>query len=172
MFALTNVVVSLRKEYVALLKAEQEDVPGVNNSVRVKVKFSKDFGYLSIDGYTLTSPPEAFVRLKQVRPLRLSIAFSKDKSGNFNARVSSSEKDVNVSIDLAGVDDRQFRKRWYEKVEIDGEFIVGQESFLIGTGLSVELGKMRFGPRVYALVDRDVNVAYGFSLGWKPFNRN
>src|SRR3990167_356647 len=27
MFALTNVVVSLRKEYVALLKAEQEDVP-------------------------------------------------------------------------------------------------------------------------------------------------
>lgn len=172
--AVTSVSLSWKKAYESLANATQQPVPGSQPSdpVRKKVEFNKDFGYVRVDGYTLTDPAEAWVSVKQNRPLKISLVVSQDDSGKWKTRVSSSEENVGLDISVAAVNPKMLAEKWYEKLSLAVDFGGGSSGGLLGVGVDVRLGKFRVGPMVWATMGPgSFSTYYGATFGWSPFKR-
>ena len=170
----TTVTATWKKAYEALVKGVQTDVPGSQptDPARKKVSFDKDFGYIGVSGYTLTDPAEAWVSVKQNRPLRLTVTVTQDDSGKWKTRVASSEENIAYDITLASVNPKMLAERWYERLSLAVEFGGGPDAAIAGLGADVRLGKFRIGPMVWALAGiGKFSMYYGVTFGWSPFKR-
>jgi sulfur transfer complex TusBCD TusB component (DsrH family) len=170
-----NLVVFWKKKYEAQGTGTQTVVPGDGPAKpeRLKVSFSKDFGYIGVNGYTITSPPEYFVSVDQKRPLKMTLVVGQLKDGSWKASVTSSEENVGVDIAVAAVNPHIFDDHWYEKLGLSLDLGVGANGFLGGVGASYRFGKFDVGPKVWLSAGGSgVNVAYGAGLVWRPFDVN
>lgn len=122
--SLNSLVVKWKKAYEAALKASQTEVPPVEpgGPVRKRVDFSADMGYIGVTGHTLTDPPEGHVRVDQLRPLRLTLAVTKNRDGTWSSLVTSSEDNVGVDIAVSGIDLSVIKPRWYQRIWVDAGF--------------------------------------------------
>lgn len=114
-------VVQWKKAYEGAVDASQTEVPtepGV--PPRIRVDFRKDFGAIGVMGHTLTSPPEGFVRVEQLRPWKLTIAVVKNKDGTWSTYVASSDENLAVDIALSGIDPAALKPRWYQRLWLEG----------------------------------------------------
>ena len=136
---------------------------------RLRVDFNKDWGYIGIEGYTLTDPAFAWVSIKQNRPLKLTLAISQDQEGLWHTYTTSSEDNVQADIVLSGVNPWFNDKHWYEK--ISGTVMVGAGSGGVVGGIGVGVDISQFTVSVMAF-DHSSNVTspmYGLGLQWRPF---
>lgn len=165
-----------KKAYEAVMSATQTTdgtaVPEQCGSIRTRVDFSHDFGYIGVSGHTVTNPPTAHVEVKQNRPLVMTLALTQSKDGTWRTYATSSEDNVAIDIALAGVNPYVFEDRWYEKFAV-------RESLAVGSGLAASFsmtyafGKFDVGPTVIVDLDGDrARHFVGASVGWFPFRRS
>lgn len=166
---LNSAVVKWKKAYEGLASANQTDVPE-GDKVRKKVNFNKDFGYIGVSGHTLTDPAEAYVKVEQLRPLKITMAVTQAKDRTWNVYTTSSEDNVGIDITLAGVSPYVFEKRWYENIGISAEAGLG-DGVLAGVGASYSFGSIDVGPRFWLTATDKVDRFYGAGFIWRPFTR-
>lgn len=166
-----RLAIKWKKAYEAQVEGRQDDVPGEGDVKRTKVSFSKDFGYIGVEGYTLTDPPQAYVKVQQNRPLMLSLALTQDRKGVWKTYVTSSESDVGVDVVVSAVNPYLLKDKWYEKLSLTTSLAGDSDAFMASFGVSYDFGSFVLGPSVFALYSDRVSVAYGANLSWKPFKR-
>lgn len=139
-----------KKAYEAALAANQTEEPPVDNGpVRKRVEFAGNLGPIRATGHTLTDPPEAFLKLEQVDPLRLTVAVAQNKDKTWSAFVTSSDENVAVKVDLAGVNPLVISPKWYERVWLDlGAAALGDPAGYLG--LSWRGDRLSVGAMCYA----------------------
>lgn len=161
--------------YEASVNGKQTEEKGPTGEIRQRVDFSKDFGYIGAEGYTLTNPPMAHLKIMQNRPLRLSIAMTQKKDGSWSTRVLSSEDNVGIDIQSAYFNPYVLEHRWYEKIGVNfalGGGTTGQGVGAIGgVGLLYDVGQFQLGPNFWTVATDRVDKFYGMSLVWRPFTR-
>ena len=171
---LTELSVKMRQDYEAKLSAKQTQVPGVAGKMRTKVEFDKNFGSYNINGYTLTDPGEAWLRLRQLRPLRLTLAVSQLPDKTWRATVASSEEDLSVEVNLAAVNPMVLSPKWYEALGImahaaGGELNGGQSTGLLWMSLTYDIKQFTVGPSAWFTLQGF--RFYGASVLWRPFKK-
>lgn len=179
----STVVASWKKAYEGLAKATQTDVPPdptkpavAGAKPREKVDFHQDFGYIGVDGWTLTNPPQAWVRVKQNRPLKLTLAISQDKDKAWHTYATSSEENVGVDIQVTAVNPLLLQPHWYEKIGIAIDLGMGTNrgglGALAGIGLNYQIKQFTVGPHIWLGINDVVDKYYGLTFEWRPFQRN
>lgn len=164
--AVSNELVKL-KDQIASGKGVQSETNG-----RKRVEFVQDFGFVRVDGYTLTDPGEFQLKLGQgSRPLRLTTAISQLPDGSWKADVASSDENVAVDIGVAAVNPRVFEPRWYERLKLHLDAGAGLSGgVLAGVGLGYQFGHFDLGPSFWATTLG--NTYAGVNLSWAPFKRD
>mgnify|MGYP001413922891 CR=1 FL=1 len=171
-----------KKKYEGLAKATQtvvhtSDVPHsvdnpqpISSNDRLKVSFSKQMGPFDLSGYTLTSPPEAFVSLSQARPIKLGIHLVQLPDGHWSTIVAT-EKDAEYSVDVAvSAVNRNFeRQNWRDKLSLDMSVGV-YDTPSIGVGLRYG-GALSLGPECSAYASTSVSWSCGIRVSWRPFDK-
>lgn len=162
-----RLVIRWRKAYEGLLEATQTDEPGEDGVVRKRVDFKKDFGYIGVSGHTLTDPPEGYIVVTQLRPLRLVVGVAKGTDGQWRGYVESSEDDVVVEIDLAGIDVEvaQPKVTWRDRLWVDG-YAGALGDKIVGLGASYRFDRYSVG--VSCQTGEEASSC-GLTLGFRPF---
>lgn len=165
-----SLVLKWKRDYEGLAAATQTEVPPSSSggNPRKRVDFSKDWGMVGVSGHTLTDPAEAFVSVRQLRPLRLTLFVSESREGVWSARAVSSEDDVSVDVDVSSVSPRLPARGFFERLGASLHLFVGP-SVLTGVGVSYDTGRFGFGPA--AFLSTNGEKFFGASLLWRPFNR-
>lgn len=173
--SVSQAVTTWKKAYEGLATASQTGIPSSTNQPtaegRVKVEFQKDFGYIGVSGYTLTNPAEAYVRVQQNRPLKITVATAQAKDGSWRTYTTSSEENVAVDIEMAGVNPFVLEPKWYEGLELQGQLGVSGQGLLGGAGLGVKISNFTVGPNVWGVLDPTPKAFFGMNLSWRPFER-
>lgn len=168
----TRFALMWRKPYEGEAEANQLVVPPEKEGdpERKKVEFQKDFGYIGVNGFTLTDPAYSWVKVEQKRPLKVTLALSQDKRGRWNTYATTSEDNVAVDIEVASVNPKVLDKKWYEKISVDTSLGVGS-GIVASAGLSYDFGSFSLGPAVFTAVgDGRGDVYWGANFGWRPFH--
>jgi len=173
LLSFNTIAVAWKKAYEASIAGKQTVVPAEGGKTRTKVEFQKDFGYIGVNGYTLTDPAEAFVHVQQNRPLKISLAVAQDKDRAWHTYATSSEENVGVDIALTGVNPLILEPKWYEKIGVTSAFGLGLGNqgagVLLGVGASYQFGKYEVGPSVWLSATNGLTKYYGGTFTWHPF---
>jgi hypothetical protein len=163
-----SIALQWKKAYAGLANATQRP----DDAGRIQVDFSKNFGYISVDGWTKTNPAEAFVKVQQERPLRVTLVVGQNSDGLWESHATSSEENVSLDIRLAAVNPRMLADKWYEKIGVNVDLGIGGVGFLGGVGVSYGFGNFELGPKVWLTAGSDVGILYGAGLTWHPWSKN
>ncbi len=178
LLTVNTIAVTWKKAFETTVAGKETKVPGTKpgEKERTKVEFDKDFGYIGVNGWTLTDPPEAFVHIQNNRPLRLTLAVAQDKDKTWHTYATSSEDNVNVNIKLTGVNPYFLKPKWYEKIGIFTNLGISDSTLLTSVGASLpifQFGKFDVGPIIWlSLIDTKISKFYGVSLFWHPFRQD
>lgn len=140
-----------KKAYEAAVAAQQSEEPNPDPSLppRKRVDFSGRLGPIQATGHTLTDPPEAFLKLEQVDPLKLTIVVAQNKDKSWSTYVTSSDENVGVSVDLASVNPLVLSPKWYQRLWLDlGVAVLGDPAGYVGASWRGD--KYSFGAMCYA----------------------
>lgn len=123
-----------KKAYEAEVAAHQTEEPGPDgSSPRKRVDFEGRLGPIQVTGHTLTDPPVAHLKLEQVIPLKLTVAVAQNKDGTWSSFVTSSDENVDVKVDLAGVSPLILSQKWYQRIWFDlGAAAIGDPAGFVG----------------------------------------
>lgn len=135
-----QVTLKWKNAYEAELSADQHHVPppGPNQTPcpdpgRDEVDFEGTLGPIHATGHTLTNPPEAHLKLEQVTPLILTVAVAQNKDGTWTSLVTSSDDNVDVKVNLGGVNPYVLSPKWYQRLWVDGGVTaLGEPGALLG----------------------------------------
>lgn len=177
---LTEVSAYWKHAYEGLVNATQDppdntDVPpecvDSCTKIRTTVNFDKNFGYIKVSGHTITNPPEGYVKIEQVRPLKLTIALSQGSDGRWKTTVKSSEDNVGVDVGFSAIDTYHFKEKWYEKIDLVGSIGIGERA--VGSISALYgLGNFALGPMVGTSTDgSSAETFYGMTVSWRPFKK-
>lgn len=163
----TGLVVRWKHDYEALVGATQT----VDPQGRTRVEFSKDFGPILASGYTLTNPAEAFVKLHQQRPVRVSVAVSQDRSGLWHTYATSSEADMETEIELSSINPWFNARKWYERLSLTATVAAGREGGLAGIGAGVDISQFTVSAMAYDHTSAVLAPLLGVGMTWRPFQK-
>lgn len=173
----TSTSVYWKKAYEGVTEVSEKETPpeGSNKSPRIEVDFKRDFGYIGVHGWCKTNPAEGWVFVENLRPLKLTVALSQDKSKAWHSYVTSSEENVAADITVSAVDPYILQPKWYEKLAVRGDFGVGTTDsgtgLLLGLGATMEIGRFDVGPAVWVGISNRVDRYLGAMVGFHPFQR-
>lgn len=164
-----QIAVQWKKKYEDYVAAHQSEEPGPDGTVRKRVDFAGDLGPFHAEGHTLTDPPEAFLSILQTRALHLAIAVAQGKDGKWNTYVSSDDPDVDVDIQLAGVDPYVLSPSWKERLRIDIQALPFGEG-AIGYGVSYDFQRWSLGLGCSSSFgSNSAGTSCGLTFGFRPF---
>jgi hypothetical protein len=132
---LNQIIIRWRKAYEAAVAANQTEEPPKDpgDPVRKRVTFSGKVGPIKVDGHTLTDPPESWLHLEQIDPIRLTVAVTRNKDGTFSSLVTSSDLEVQADIVVSAVDPKVLGLKWYQRIWLDGAVsMLGDKSASLG----------------------------------------
>lgn len=162
-----ELVVKWKKAYEAALNATQTDVPSADpgGPTRKRIDFQGDLGPIHAEGYTLTDPAEAHLKLDQVRPVLLTVSVARNPDGKWQSYVTSSEPNMEVGVRLAGVDPGVISPTWRERIWLTGgvDFLMGQRASL---GLSYQFDRLSLGGSCSAWSE---GQGCGLTVGYRLF---
>jgi hypothetical protein len=123
-----------KKAYESALAANQTEEPPVEGGpTRKRVDFTGRLGPIQATGHTLTDPAEAFLKLEQIEPLKLTVAVAQNKDKTWSTFVTSSDTNIDVKVDLAGVNPLVISPKWYQRVWLDvGAAALGDPAGYLG----------------------------------------
>jgi hypothetical protein len=163
-----QLVIVWKKAYESALNVHQTPAgpsPDDPKIVRKRVDFEKDFGPIAVNGFTLTDPPYGFISIKQMRPLKLTVAVARNKNGTWNSFVTSSEPTMSVDVVLAGVDTGVLAQTWKQKIWLDiGTDFIGEKR--ISAGLSYHFDRISLGAQCSVMSNGN---GCGLTLGFRLF---
>lgn len=164
--AVVNQLVQI-KDQIARGRGTQIDVGG-----RKKIEFAQDFGFVKVDGYTLSDPPEYELKLGQGnKPLKIVTAITQQPDGSWKTFVTSSDENVALDIGVSAVNPYILEAKWYEKVKVHLDLGVGS-GVLGGVGASYQLGAFDFGPSLWGTTSSTGgSMFYGINFSWAPFHK-
>jgi phage-related baseplate assembly protein len=170
----TTAVAKWKSAYEGVANAHQTVEPPKNGTgpSREKVTFDKDFGYIGVNGYTLTNPAEAWVHVQQNRPLRFTLALAQTKDKAWKTYVTSSEENISLDVKVSAVNPYVLEPKWYEFLEFNAQLGAGGDGVLAGIGAGMKVGHFTIGPNLWLTVDSKVSKFYGASFSWRLFERN
>ncbi len=164
---LNQLVVKWKKAYEAAVEASQTEEPPVipDGPPRKKVTFSGRVGPITVDGHTLTDPPEAFLKWSQIDPLRLTLIVTKNKDGTFSSIVSSSDDDIATEITVSAVDVSVVAPTWKQRIWVNAgvDFLGDRRVF---GGVSYHFDRLALGAECSGWTD---GSACGLTVGFRPF---
>lgn len=163
-----QLAVTWKKAYEGAVNAHQTPVGPSQTDPKItrqRVDFSKDLGPIGVTGYTMTDPPEGFVSIKQLRPLKLTVSVAKNTDGIWQSYVTSSEPGMAVNVVLGAVDPGILDPSWYQMIWVDlgVDFIGGHGA---SVGLSYRGDRWSLGANCSAL---DTGNTCGLTVGFRPF---
>jgi len=172
----SRVSATWKKAYEAAINAKETTLPGDDpddpTDDRVRVDFDNDFGYITVEGFTLTNPPHAWVSIKQKRPLLLTLSVTQARDGHWTTYVTSSEDNVDLDVKLSGVNPFIFKERWYEKISLDFGMDIHSVGIIPYVGLSYPVGPVYLSGGVWADSDTSSLGWYTtINYSWSPFSR-
>lgn len=146
----TQLTLKWKKAYEALLDSQQTEEPPVDGGpVRKRVDFAGKLGPIQATGHTLTDPPQAFLKLEQVDPLKLTVSVAQNKDKTWSTFVTTSDSNLDVKVDLAGVNPLVISPKWYQRIWMDvGAAALGDPAGYLG--LSWRGDRMSVGTMCYA----------------------
>ena len=168
-----RLIIKWKKAYEAEAAAHQSTDTGTDpddqSDDRIRIDFDHDFGYIGVNGYTLTNPAYAWVSVKQNKPLYLTVAVTQSKDKSWSTYVTSSEENLQVDVILSAVNPYIFNKKWYEKISLDVsiDFASSLDAY---AGVSYPFGPITMSGGIWGNQD-DVSPYLGMSYSWKPFER-
>lgn len=176
LLAANRLALKWKKAYEAEVEANQTEDPGKDpddpGDDRIKISFEKDFGYIGVNGYTLTNPPIAWISVKQNRPLFLTMALSQNKDGHWSTLVTSSEDNVEVDVEVSAVNPFVLAKKWYEKLSVDTGIKLKTSGLTPKLGISYPFGPINVSGGLQGdTVDKSVGWYVGLGYLWRPFER-
>lgn len=175
----TSVSVQWKKAYEGLASNATETTvpPGEKpgDKQREKVDFHQDFGYIGVDGWTLTNPAQAWVRVKQNRPLKITLAMSQDSNKAWHTYASSSEDNVGIDIQVTAVNPNVLQPKWYENIglltSVGGGTNQMGGAFLVGEAITYKFRQFTLGPSIWLGINNRVDKYYGLVFEWRPFQK-
>ena len=124
-----QVAIKWKNAYEAELTANQSQ----GSDGRTRVDFQGDLGPIHAQGFTLTDPAEAHLKLDQLRPLVLTVSVAKNKDGKWQSYVTSSEPNMQAVVNLAGVDPGVTSPSWRPRIWVDlGADFIGDHAARAG----------------------------------------
>ncbi len=164
---LNQLVVKWKKAYEATVEASQTEEPPVvpDGTPRKKVTFSGRVGPITVEGHTLTDPPQAFLKWSQIDPLRLTLVVTKNKDGTFSSIVSSSDEDIATEVTVSAVDVSVVAPNWKQRIWVNAgvDFLGDRRVF---GGVSYNFDRMSLGVECSAWTGAS---GCGLSMGFRPF---
>jgi hypothetical protein len=168
---LNSIIVKLKSQTSTGSAVQTTVASTTQTSDRIKIEFSKDFGYARVDGFTLSNPPEYNLSLSQgSEPLKLTLVIAQQKDKSWKSIVSSSDSNVAVDIGITSVNPIMLDTKWYENLKLNFDMGFG-DGALIGAGASANIGKFDVGPKIWGTTLDNGHVFYGASFSWAPFGR-
>jgi hypothetical protein len=140
---------------------------------RLRVDFSQQSGNWMIEGFTLTNPAYAELSLKRLSDFLLSLVLAKN-NGKYRVYLSDENNEfAGAEINLL-IDKDSFKRKWYEKIILNGGMSVGLRGGLFSGGLSYFMfDDLTIGPRVDMFFNGDESlIFYGVNVGWMPFRKD
>jgi hypothetical protein len=131
----TQISLGWKKAYEEALKAQQTEEPPTDPGgvPRKRVEFEGNLGPIRATGHTLTDPPEAFLKLEQVTPLLLTVSVAQNKDRTWSTFVTSSDPNVDVKVNLSGVNPLVISPKWYQRIWMDlGAAALGDPAGYLG----------------------------------------
>ncbi len=177
LLSLTQINVKLKEDISFTEKGTQsvEKSNDPNAPERVKVAFQKDVGFLRVDGFTLTNPPVATLKISQLKPLKFNVSIAQQSDGSWRTYVTSSESSLGVDIGLSAVNPYFMFPKWYEKIgasfSVGGGNGPGGFGVLSGLGLSYRARHFEAGPSVWFVLSDKTQKFVGANVVWYPFAR-
>jgi hypothetical protein len=171
-----TVNVGLKEQIAKLSGGTQTDVPAANGKPeRTKVDFHQDFGLVTVDGWTMTNPPQSWIRLNPGKPLTLTVSVAQDKDKAWHAYTTVDDPNFGVNIKLAAVNPYMFKPHWYEGFGVSTGLGVGSNSTglgaLVSVGINYKLRQYTFGPAIWLGINNVVDKYYGLTFEWRPFEQ-
>jgi hypothetical protein len=165
-----------KKAYEAEAEANQTEEPtdpdDPTSPTRTKVSFEKDFGYLGVNGYTLTNPAYAWVKINQNRPLLLTMTVTQARDGHWSTYVTSSEDNVAADVKLSAVNPYLFKEKWYEKLSLDFGMDLNPSGIYPYAGLSYPIGPVYISGGLWGdTPSQDIGYYSTINYSWNPFAR-
>jgi hypothetical protein len=162
-----QVTLTWKRAYEAAVKANQTEEPSKepDGIPRKRVDFVGDLGPIRATGHTLTDPPEAFLKLEQIMPLVLTLTMAQNRDETWTTYVTSSDENVNVEINVAGVNPLILKEKWYRRFWLDlGAIITGDPGARIG--LRYQFDRFSFGADCTAM---QTGSGCGMNVGYRIF---
>ena len=172
LLTVNQLVLKWKKAYESTGAATQVEISSPL-STRKRVDFSKNFGSIGVNGWTLTDPPEYKLTLEQLRPIALTLAVSQDADGAWHSYVSADDDNTATEIKISAVNPYLLKPHWYQRLRLHA-FLAGGENdggfgVLAGAGIGIELGKFELGPVGFVTMTDKVSKYLGLTLAWRPF---
>lgn len=167
-----QLVIQWKKAYEGLADSTQTNVPpsAPGSPQRKRVDFKKDFGAIAVSGYTLTDPAESWLKVEQLKPLKLTVAVSQDKSGAWHSYVTTDDDNTTVDIAVTAVNPYLLEPKWYESIQLNS-FLAAGPGLLAGVGASYRFGRFDVGPAVFITTASGFSPYYGATFTWRPFQK-
>lgn len=163
---LNQLVIRWKKAYEGAVAANQTEEPPVvpGDPPRTRVEFTGVLGPFSVSGHTLSNPPEAWLHLSQFRPLRLTVAVTKNRDGTFSSLVTSDDDNIQTEIAVSAVDASVLRPRWRQRIWVEGRVnVLGDRSASVG--LSYRMDRWSLGVScLYGEATSGCGVTAGYRL--------
>lgn len=177
LLVVNEINVGLKHQLEELKGATQTVVPGIGGKPdRVKVDFHDDFGVVKVDGWTMTSPAQSWVRLSPGKPLRLGVSVAQARDGSWHTYTTLDDDRFGVDIHLSAVNPYLFKPHWYEGIGVTTGLGIGNNRSGLGTlvsvGINYKLRQFSFGPAIWLGVSDVVDKYYGLTFEWRPFEKN
>lgn len=173
--AVNQVALKWKKAYEGLADAGQETLPSdPGQPERVKVAFVKEFDFLKVEGYTLINPAEAYVKVTQTKPLKVTVAVTQDKNKQWHGYLTTSDSNTEAEISVSAVNPYVLAPKWYENIGFSATIAGGTTTSgfgaLVGVGASYRVKQFEIGPAVFVGINLTPSVYFGGSVLWRPFS--
>lgn len=177
LLAANQLVISWKKAYEGALAATQTHVDPTDPTKpgRDRVDFNKDFGMIGVKGYTITNPPEAWVSVSQLKPLKILVAVSQDKNMQWHSYATSDDPNTGINITLSAVNPYVLEPKWYEKLQLNTMLAGGATDsgfgIIAGLGVSYKIKQFDLGPAFFLGINNHVDKYFGATFSWRPFEK-
>lgn len=143
---------------------------------RLRVSFHENVDPISVEGFTLTNPPEAEVTVGFTRPLKLRTVITQQQDGAWRTYVEGDWPNLDIQQIETVVNPRAAHQRSFvENIVVGGNLLISPDfDDVVGNiNLGYSLGSFSVGPSLgIALVNDNASFVVGFQSEWKPFYQN
>lgn len=150
-------------------------IPNELKDLRLRVDFEKEQDIIKVEGFTLTNPAYAELKITHTKPLKLEFILTKDDNDNFSLYLDSKDTTVVPTEISLKVDPSIFDLKWYQRFGVEANvgvsttydiIPVSKIFYLFNITKSIQINpyaELRFSVKLLKL-----QPVFGVSFVWYP----